>query len=162
MARGTDGMMSFRRPPQMVCGPRPALPGKYVFGVGSWTPLPGREGLGEGRPCGVPVLATNLRPPCGPPLQGGRLRSLNTYAGKQPVPPCCHRDVLSPLQGLLLWACALTPGWRPGLIADAPAGLRQATLEDRDIRFASTPDPTKRTPRGRRGSRHKQTQVRED
>ena len=53
----------------------------YVSSVGIWTPLPGREGLGEGRPCGAAVLAANLRPPCGPPLQGGRLRSLNTYAG---------------------------------------------------------------------------------
>lgn len=25
------------------------------------------------------ILATNLRPPCSPPLQGERLRSLNTY-----------------------------------------------------------------------------------
>ena len=34
--------------------------------------LPGREGLGEGQSCEASVLATNLRPPCSPPLQGGR------------------------------------------------------------------------------------------
>ena len=44
-------------------------------------PLPAREGLGEGAPSGTPVLLTKLRPPCSPPLQGGRLWSLNAYDG---------------------------------------------------------------------------------
>ena len=53
-----------------------ARSGECVFSVGTWTPLPGREGPGEGGPCGVPVLAGGLRPPYGPPLEGGRLTSL--------------------------------------------------------------------------------------
>ena len=66
----------------------PVAPGGMCLTLGSRSPSLAGRGLGEGRPCGAPVLVTNLRPPLWSPLAGGRVevaKHMQAASGTRPV-----------------------------------------------------------------------------